>query len=76
MRSKLKNGSQQCGVHTIEVTPAFMAAEIISSDSDMVRAPSSTPGRIWQCTSRIAGCSLVQITMEWHARSISPAMPN
>ncbi len=44
---------EEC-VHTMEVMPALMASESISSDSCMVRAPSSTPGRIWQCTSRMA----------------------
>lgn len=52
--SKRKRPSAQCGVQTIEVTPACIAAESIIKEPDMVRGPLSNPGRIWLCTSRMA----------------------
>lgn len=51
---KRKRRSWQCGVQTIEVTPACIAAESIINEPDIVRGPLSSPGRIWLCTSRMS----------------------
>src|SRR5215813_9191112 len=43
-----------CGVATTCVIPSAIALSAMASDSSMVFAPSSIPGRIWQCRSIIA----------------------
>ncbi|NLX92012.1 MAG: hypothetical protein GXZ07_10615 [Firmicutes bacterium] len=41
------------GVAITSVIPSFTAIFAISTDSSMLRAPSSSPGKIWQCVSTI-----------------------
>src|SRR5262249_44756774 len=46
---------RMCGVHAATVTPSVTKALAISIETERSAAPSSRPGRMWQCRSNMIG---------------------